>query len=110
MKDKANRWEIGWLGGPILALRYRRAAQLDESHGLPFAAAMNWRKAAELSAWFTVLANSYWQQWERVMHLPRRLAGPIGLASARIVNTKRNSSNVRLRPLGQQQATLRHAA
>ena len=50
-----------------------RAAQLDESHDLPFAAAMNWRKAAEMSAWFTVLANSYWQQWERVMHLPRTL-------------------------------------
>ena len=68
------------LAGPILALRYRRAAQRDENNGFSFTAAMEWRRAAELSCWITPLANRYWREWERIMHLSRRLAVPIGVA------------------------------
>ena len=108
MEVKASRWQIVRLGGPFLALRYRRAAQLDESHGLPFAAAMNWRKAAELSSWIALLADFYWRQWERVMHLPRRLAGPIGLAPTTPQNASRHLGHS-LQPLVQSQAPVRQA-
>jgi hypothetical protein len=80
MEGKAIMWRVLKLGGPILALRYLRAAQRDESDGLTFTAAMEWRKAAELSSCITLLSNRYWREWERIMHLPRRLAEPIGLA------------------------------
>ena len=68
------------LAGLILALRYRRAAQRDENNGFSFTAAMEWRRAAELSSWITPLANRYGREWERITHLSRRLAVPIGVA------------------------------
>jgi hypothetical protein len=80
MKWQVNRRRVLKLAGPILALRYSRAAQRDENNGFTFTAAMEWREAAELSSWLTLLANRYWGEWERVMHLPRRLAEPIGVA------------------------------
>jgi hypothetical protein len=80
------------LAGPILALRYRRAAQRDESHGFSFTAAMEWRRAAELSSWITPLANRYWREWERIMHLSRRLAMPIGIADAAPIAVPQQSS------------------
>jgi hypothetical protein len=80
MKGQIHMRRLPRLAGPILALRYRRAAQWDESHGFSLTAAMEWRMAAELSAWITPLANRYWREWERIMHLSRRLAVPIGIA------------------------------
>lgn len=60
------------------AVYYMRAARLDERREFPLTAAMEWRRAAELFAPDTVAADYCWCQWERVMHLPRRLAGAIG--------------------------------
>lgn len=101
------------LPGPILALRYRRAAQWDESHGYSFAAAMEWRRAAELSFWITPLANRYWREWERVMHLSRRLAMPIGIADAVPIAVPQQSSPSRvdlaLQPMLSQQGMLQTA-
>ena len=64
--------------GPVLALHYCWAANRDENNGFPLTAAMEWRHAAELSSWITPLANWYWREWERLMQLSRRFAGPIG--------------------------------
>lgn len=58
--------------GPLLALHYCRAARRDEDNGFPFAAAMEWRRAAELSSWIAPLANHYWREWERIMHVSHR--------------------------------------
>ena len=112
MNDSANRSAIDRLQGAVLALRYWRAAESDERHGLPFTAAMNWRKAAELSSWITVVANFYWRQWERVMHLPRRLAGPIGVEPATLTVTPKTSRHMQTssRPFIQPQPTVRQAA
>jgi hypothetical protein len=82
MKDRIHVRCAIKLAGPILALRYRRAAQRDENNGFSFTAAMEWRRAAELSSWIAPLANRYWRQWERIMQLSRRLAAPIGVAEA----------------------------
>ena len=81
MKGAANTWLV-IITGPFLALRYNRAARRDENNGAPFTAAMEWRKAAELSSWNSLLADRYWREWERIMRLPRHLAGPIGLEPA----------------------------
>jgi hypothetical protein len=93
MKGQVNSWRVLMILGPLMALGYRRAAQRDENNGLPFTAAMEWRKAAELSSWITLLSNRYWREWERIMHLPRRLAEPIGLAPAPIAALQQNSSS-----------------
>jgi hypothetical protein len=84
------------LAGPVLALHYRRAAQRDESHGFSIAAAMEWRRAAELSSWITPLANRYWREWERIMHLSRRLAMPLGIANAVPIAVPQQSSPSRV--------------
>lgn len=65
--------------GPILALRYCRAARLDEDNGFPFTAAMEWRRAAELASWIAPLANRYWREWERIMHVSHRSRELIGV-------------------------------
>jgi hypothetical protein len=59
-----------------------RAGKMDEKNGYEFTAAMKWREAATLLAPFPYAAERCWQQWERIMCLPRRLAGPIGIAVA----------------------------
>lgn len=59
------------------ALHYGRAAHRDERDGFTYAAAMQWRHAAELFHSNTLAADYFWRQWERVMQLPRRLARPI---------------------------------
>jgi hypothetical protein len=80
MKRQFNlRW-VSRVAGPVLAFRYSRAAQRDENNGFPLTAAMEWRIAAELSSSIALLANHYWREWERIVHLPRRLAAPIGVA------------------------------
>ena len=80
MKNQINVHCASRLAGPILALRFRRAAQRDEHNGFSFTAAMEWRRAAELSSWITPLADRYWRGWERIMHLSSRFAAPIGTA------------------------------
>lgn len=57
---------------------YWRAAERDEKNGFPFTAAMEWRKAAELFAPVAVASGYCWRKWERTMHLPKRLARPVG--------------------------------
>jgi hypothetical protein len=70
-------WWLSHIAGPCRAFPYACAAERDERHGLPYTAAMEWRKAAELTT-NTRAAEYSWRQWERIMQLPRRLAGPIG--------------------------------
>lgn len=60
-----------------LAMRYCLAAQRDEMSGFPFTAAGEWRKAAELLGPITPMSDRCWLEWERIMRLPRHLAGPI---------------------------------
>ena len=61
-----------------IAVRYCLAAERDEQNGFPLTAAMEWRKAAELLAPITPICERCWREWERIMRLPRGLAGPIG--------------------------------
>ena len=60
------------------ALHYSHAARRDERNGFPCTAAMEWRHASELFLSGSLAAEYCWRQWERIMHLPRQLAGPIG--------------------------------
>ena len=66
------------VAGLKLGLKYRRDAVRDEKKALPFTSAMEWRKAAELFSAIPHLSDRCWQEWERIMHLPRRFALPIG--------------------------------
>lgn len=72
----AARW-LSTVAIPAKAFQYGCAAERDERKGLPYTAALEWRKAAELFPADTRPAEYFWRQWERVMQLPRRLAGPI---------------------------------
>jgi hypothetical protein len=63
--------------GLELAVGYCRVAERDEKNGYPFTAAMEWHKAAEMFSPITEVSDQCWQQWERIMHLPRRFACPI---------------------------------
>ncbi len=78
-------WWMSHIAGRAKALQYSRAAELDERKGFPYTAAMEWRKAAELFPANTRAAEYSWRQWERIMRLPRRLAGPIGVAQLPVV-------------------------
>lgn len=72
-----------WLSNVIVAAKafyYSLAAVRDERNGFPYTAAMEWRQAADLFAPSTRVAEYFWRQWERIMHLPPRLAGPIGIS------------------------------
>jgi hypothetical protein len=72
---------MAFIAGPATAIAYCRAAQRDEGNGYEFTAAMKWRKSAELVAFVPFAADLCWKQWERIMHLPRRLSGPIVAAA-----------------------------
>ncbi len=63
--------------GMAIGLRYCRLAQRDEQNGFCYTAALEWRKAAELLRPFEGLAGRCWQEWERIMQMPRRLAIPL---------------------------------
>ncbi len=63
------------------AFHYCRAAVRDERNRFPYTAAMEWRSAAERFPAGSSAAEYCWRQWERIMQLPRRLAGPVGDAS-----------------------------
>ena len=65
------------ISGPVIGIAYCCAAQRDERDGYAITAALEWRRAAELLASIPTAADSCWLQWERIMHLPRRLAAPI---------------------------------
>ena len=61
------------------AVHYACTAREDERNRFPYTAAMEWSHAAELRGTNTHAADYCWRQWERIMHLPRRLAGPLDL-------------------------------
>ena len=62
----------------LRGLGYWRAAEKDEKDGFPFTAAWEWQRAAECFGWTAGLSDRCWREWERIVHLPRRLANPIG--------------------------------
>jgi hypothetical protein len=70
-------WWVSNVAVVAKAVHYACAAHKDERNGFPYTAAMEWHKAAELFAANTRAAEYCWQQWERIIHLPRQLAGPI---------------------------------
>src|SRR5512146_152171 len=72
---------VATASGLAVGFCYCRAARVDEEHGFPLTAAMEWRKAAELLAPFAPLAGRCWLEWERIMHLPRWLSAPLGTQS-----------------------------
>lgn len=59
------------------ALLYASAARKHEQTQFPYTAAMEWRLAAELFGSNTLVGSYFWHRWERIMHVPRLLAGPI---------------------------------
>ena len=75
------------------AVQYTHAARRDERKGFAYAAAMEWRHAAELFDPNTVPADYCWRQWERIIQLPRRLAGTICGAPLASVRTLRHRNN-----------------
>lgn len=81
MKQEVNLRLLFKIAGPIIAVPLRWAAQRDEQNGFPLTAAMEWRRAAELSEPIALLAEHCWREWERLMHLPRHLASAIGVVS-----------------------------
>ncbi len=84
-------WWFSNAVGPARALHYGCAATRDERNGFSYAAAMEWRKAAELFGSDTSAAEYCWRQWERIMHLPRRLAGPVGVSRQAVLPLPRAS-------------------
>ena len=63
--------------GLKVGVAYRHAATRDEKNGFPFTAAVKWQKAAELLSPIPQVSDRCWQEWERIMHVPRRFAVPI---------------------------------
>lgn len=87
MKCRSNRKSVIaalialWLSNaaaPAEAVKYVRAAQKDELNRFPYTAATEWRQAGEVFGSNTLAGEYCWRQWERIMHLSRRLARPIG--------------------------------
>lgn len=78
------------------AVHYIRAAQNDEGNSFRHTAAMEWQLAAGLLASNTLAAEYCWWRWERIMHLPRRLAGPI--RDSRPVLAKEPVTHSRMQP------------
>jgi hypothetical protein len=70
-KDLGLRWTPN-LGK---AFYCSRAARREERNGFKYTAAMKWRNAAELFAPDARAVEYCWCEWERIMQLPRRLAG-----------------------------------
>jgi hypothetical protein len=92
MKNPFKRWSFGKISGPLRAMRLRRNARQDEQNGFLFAAAMEWREAAELCASTGLLADICWLEWERIMRLPRQMAAPIEDRSIADIRTARPKS------------------
>lgn len=70
-------WWLSNIIVPAKAFYYVRAAERDLRDGFPYTAAMEWQNAAELLPAKTRAVEYCWRRWEQIMHLPRRLAGPI---------------------------------
>lgn len=87
----AARW-LSNVAALAKAFHYGHAAQHDERNGFPYTAAMEWRNAAELLCPKTRSAEYCWRQWERIMHLPRRLAQPIRDSAMVAVSVKSASA------------------
>jgi hypothetical protein len=81
--SRARRRTVAWryvmtlISGPVIGIAYCCAARQDERDGYTITAALEWRWAAELMAPIPSAADRCWTQWERLMRLPRRMAGPI---------------------------------
>lgn len=73
-------WWLANVVAPTKAFHYGRAAQRDERKGFWYTAATEWRTAADLVGPKTRAAEYCWRQWERIMHLPRRLAGAVDVS------------------------------
>ena len=69
-------WWLSDLVAPAKAFHYGRAARRDERKGLPYTAAMEWRKAAELCARQARAAGYLWRQWEQP-YCSRSAIGPV---------------------------------
>src|SRR6266513_234473 len=65
----ATDLKLGW--------GYWRAAERDEKNGFPFTAATEWQQAAEYFGSIPLISDHCWREWERILRLPRHLAGPI---------------------------------
>lgn len=59
-----------------LAVEQHRAARTSERRGYPMTAAFQWRKTASLINDGDFVERC-WCEWERLMHLPRRLSAAI---------------------------------
>ena len=59
------------------AAALHKTARQTEAAGFSYAAAMQWRKAADLFDSDPWLSEVCWQQWERIMHLSRVFASAL---------------------------------
>jgi hypothetical protein len=73
---KSRDLGLPWTPNLAKAFHCSRAAKREERNGFKYTAAMKWRSAAELFAPDTRAVEYCWCEWERIMQLPRRLAGP----------------------------------
>lgn len=111
MRNPFQRWSLSRITGPLLAMRLRRRARKDEKDGFLFTAAMEWRMAAELCAPNRILAGWCWREWERIMHLPRRMAAPARKASIVGLEAGRHTSTIdRAQPVVADSGSLLNAA
>jgi hypothetical protein len=69
-----STWWLGKIVAPAKGFYFGYTARRDEHNGFAYTAAMEWRTAARLFAPKTLAAEYCWQQWERIMHLPRQFA------------------------------------
>ena len=69
---------LPWTTNLDKAFHCSHEAQREERNGFKYTAAMKWRSAAELFAQDARAAEYCWCKWERIMQLPRQLAGPAG--------------------------------
>jgi hypothetical protein len=75
-ETKSRDLGLPWTPHLAKAFRCSRDAQREERNGFKYTAALKWRSAAELFASDTRAVEYCWCEWERIMQLPRRLAGP----------------------------------
>ena len=74
--------ELPTIAAPARAFHCSRAARREERNGFKYTAAMKWRTAAELFAPDARAVEYCWCEWERIMQLPRRLAGPASFSTS----------------------------
>ena len=84
------------------AVCYVRAAQKDERNRFCYTAAMESQLAAGLFAANTLAAEYCWRQWERIMHLPRRLAGPVSDSQTALPQQPTSVTHSRMEPANEE--------